>query len=259
MSSRIKPTRSFLQILVWWAAVTVCLAQTASPVPSPAEGTLLRMTNTARSEQGLAPLKWDDALAQAARTHADLLLQNGQLSHQFPGEPGLALRVARAGAHFQVVAENVAEGPGIDSLQREWMHSSPHRANILDPGLNAVGFGVVQRGDVFYAVADFARAVSNLSYDQVESAVAKLLVAEGVQTGGPTVDARETCEMNHGAAGGSSPRFVMRWQSADLSELPAALEEKLRTKTYHTAAVGACSSVNAESGFTTYRVAVLLY
>jgi len=259
MSRQVKLLRRLLRKLVWLPAVTGCLAQTAPLASFPAEEGLFRMTNAARSEQGLAPLKWDDALAQAARAHAELLLQNGQLSHQFPGEPGLALRVAQAGAHFQTVAENVAEGPGIDSIQRGWMNSPPHRANILDPGLNAVGFGIVQHGDVLYAVADFARAVPSLSFDQVEAAVAKLLAAQGVQTSGPTVDARETCEMSHGAAGGSSPRFIMRWQSADLSQLPDALEEQLRTKTYRTAAIGACSSANAESGFTTYRVAVLLY
>jgi hypothetical protein len=217
------------------------------------------MTNAARSEQGLAPLRWDEALAQAARAHAELLLQNRQLSHQFAGEPGLALRAAQAGAHFQTVAENVAEGPDIDTLQRGWMKSPPHRANILDPQLNSVGFGVAQAGGVLYAVADFSRAVPGLTYDQVEAAVARLLAAQGIQSDGPAADARETCEMSHGTAGGSSPRFVMRWQSADLSRLPGALEEQLRTKSYRSAAVGACSSANAESGFTTYRVAVLLY
>jgi hypothetical protein len=217
------------------------------------------MTNTARTEQGLAPLSWDDSLAQAARAHTELVLQNSQLSHEYPGEAALALRVAQAGAHFQTVAENIAEGPAAESIQKQWMNSPPHRANILDPALNAVGFGVVQRGGNLYAVADFARTVPSLSLDQIEAAITQLLLARGIKASGGQTDARQTCEMEHGAAGGSNPRFVMRWQSAGLQQLPAELEERLRTNNYRTAAVGACASAHAEGGFATYRIAVLLY
>ncbi len=101
--------------------------------------------------------------------------------------------------------------------------------------------------------------MANLPNEQVEAAIEKLLTARGIQMGGSRVDARQTCEMEHGSAGGTKPGFIMRWQTADLTQLPSALEERLETKTYHTAAVGGCSSANAESGFTTYRVAVLLY
>ena len=77
------------------------------------------MTNAARSEQGLAPLQWDDSLAQAARAHADLMLQTGQFSHQVSGEADLSVRAAQAGAHFQAIAENIAEGTqcGFDPKQ----------------------------------------------------------------------------------------------------------------------------------------------
>jgi len=228
------------------------------PIPL-MESALLRMTNDARSQQGLAALRWDEALARAARAHADLLAQNARLSHQFDGEPALALRAAQAGAHFQSVAENVAEGPGVESIQREWMNSPPHRANILDPALNSVGLAVVARGGQLYAVADFDRSVAALSYEQAEAQVEKLLSARGIQVSGPRLDARQTCEMSHGTAGGSNPGFVMRWQSADLSRLPAPLEERLVAGQYRTAAVGACDSADAASGFTTYRIAVLLY
>jgi hypothetical protein len=223
------------------------------------EQDLFRMTNAARSEQGLPPLQWDDSLAHAAKAHAALILQNGQLSHEYPGEASLTARAGQAGAHFQTIAENIAEGPSVNSIQKQWMNSPPHRANILDANLNAIGFSVVQRGDTLFAVADFARIVPNLSNDQVEAAIAKLLTARGIQTGGSSPDARKTCEMDHGSAGGTNPRFVMRWQSADLSRLPDALEERLQSKTYHSAVVGACSSANRGGGFTGYSIAVLLY
>ncbi len=225
------------------------------PLPT----SLLELTNTARADQGLAPLKWDDALAQAAQKHAQLVLQNPQLSHQYPGEPELALRAAQAGAHFQSVAENIAMGYSVKSIEKQWMNSPPHRANLLDPRLNAVGFAVVKHGDTLYAVGDFAVSVPSLSLDQIEAAVTKLLAAKGLQPDPHREDARQTCEISHGLAGGSTPRFVQRWQSSDLTRLPPSLEEQLRSGQYKTAAVGACSSANAESGFTAYRIAVLLY
>jgi len=217
------------------------------------------MTNAARSERGLAPLHWDDSLAQAAHAHAAFILQNSQLSHQYSGEADLPSRAGAAGAHFQTVAENIAQGSSASSIQKEWMNSPPHRANILDANLNAVGFGVVQHGDTLYAVADFARIVPGLSDGQVEAAIAKLLAARGMQTGVSSSDVRKICEMDHGSAGETKPGFVMRWQTTDLSRLPPGLEERLQTKTYHSAVVGACSGANGGSGFTTYSVAVLLY
>jgi uncharacterized protein YkwD len=260
--SSTNPVRKHLRRFAWLllaVSAATGLSQSTNAGVSPGEGGLFRMTNAVRSEQRLALLQWDDSLARAAQAHAELLAQNGRLAHEFPGEATLALRVAQAGVHFQTVAENIAEGPDIDAIQKGWMNSPPHRANILDARLNAVGFAVIQRGDLLYAVADFAHTVPSLSVDQVEAAIQKLLSAQGVPASGSRLDARETCEMSHGTAGGSSPRFVMRWQSSDLSGLPASLEEKLRTQDYHNAAVGACASANAESGFTTYRVAVLLY
>jgi len=255
--------RKFLRCVAWLPLVVsaaVCMAQAQSaPARSPAEEKLFDLTNAARSEQGLSPLQWDDSLAQAAKAHAALILQNSQLSHQYSGEADVTARAGQAGAHFQTIAENMAQGSSADSIQKEWMNSPPHRANILDANLNAVAFSVVKRGDTLYAVADFAHILPSLSNDQVEAAIAKLLTARGIQIGESGADARKTCEMDHGSAGGTKPGFVMRWQSTDLSRLPDTLEERLQTKTYHNAVVGACSSAIGGSGFTTYSVAVLLY
>jgi hypothetical protein len=239
-------------------AATVAPAQTA-PVPSSPEQTLLNLTNAARAGQSLPPLQWDEALAQAAQAHAALLVEKNGLSHQFPGEAGLALRAAQAGAHFQAVAENIAIGGSPAAIQKEWMNSPPHRANILDPNLNAVGFAVLRKDGSLFAVADFAHAVPALTLDQVEATVGKLLLSQGVQPTGPSLDARQSCEMNSGTAGGSHPRFIARWQGSDLSRLPDSLERELKSGSYRTAAVGACASAGSDSGFTTYRVAVLLY
>ncbi len=207
----------------------------SASVTSAMEQDLFNLTNAARTQQGLAPLQWNDQLAQAAKSHAALIIQNSQLSHQYSGEADLTARAGQAGAHFQTVAENMAQGSSADSIQKQWMNSPPHRANILDAKLDAVGFSVVKRGDTLYAVADFARIVPNLSNDQVEAAIAKLLASRGIQADGSNPDARKTCEMDHGSAGDTKPGFIMRWQSGDLNQLPSELEERLQTKKYQRA------------------------
>jgi hypothetical protein len=49
------------------------------------------------------------------------------------------------------------------------------------------------------------------------------------------------------------------FRGVGLSRLPAVLEQKISTGQYHKAAVGNCDSGNPAQGFTTYKVAVMLY
>jgi uncharacterized protein YkwD len=122
---------------------------------SAAERTLFELTNRARMEQKLKPLKWSPALADAARTHAKKMAAAGTISHQFPGEMDLSYRVRLVGVHFTEVAENVAQGPSAAVIQNEWMQSPHHRENILDPDLSFIGIGVVTRNGELFAVQDF--------------------------------------------------------------------------------------------------------
>jgi hypothetical protein len=236
-------------------------AQNAGPGAGqdPAVQKLLQLVNADRAQQGLPALKWDPALATAAQAHADLMVQQGALSHQYTGEPDLETRTAQAGAHFRSIAENVAMAQSPDALEQEWMHSPLHRANILDPRMTSVGIGVARKNGYYYAVQDFAATVANLGPEQIEQKIGQLLEQRQLQLVPMTQDARQTCEMDHGSAGGSRPMFVMRWEGSDLSRLPDVLEQRIATGRYHKAAVGACDSSNPSQGFTTYKVAVLLY
>jgi Cysteine-rich secretory protein family len=289
------------------------------PQAASAERVLFEAANRERAAQGLAQLRWDDALANAARNHAVLMAQQNALSHQFPGEPALQDRARVAGARFTEVAENVAEGGAADAIHSGWMHSPHHRANLLDPELTAIGIAVVGQasrgansagstaaGDgagMLFAVEDFSQSVANLSLAEQERQVRAALAARGLQisndnggglnrgalisnesngggsnsiqpianrtsTGmgtdsqgttaiGSTEDARKTCEMERGWAGGR-PALVMRYESGDLSHLPVELEQKIQTGRYRVAAVGACQTASSSS-FARFRVAVLLF
>jgi hypothetical protein len=219
---------------------------------------LMQATNEDRAAHGLGPLRWDPALARAAQSHAHQMLQHGELSHQYAGEADLVTRTARDGAHFSTVAENIAVAPDPQTVESEWMHSPPHRHNILDARLTTVGIGLVRQGNSLWAVEDFSAAVVQMGSSEIEHAVEQMVAQRGIRLVSTSSAARQTCAMEHGFVG-PRPNFVMRWEGSDLSRLPDVLEQKISTRRYRTAAVGACGSGNRGQGFTTYRMAVMLF
>ena len=238
---------------VVWAVGAVGHAQSTEATE------LMRATNGDRAQQGLGPLKWDPALARAAQRHAELMVGQGALSHQYAGEADLVTRVGQEGAHFRVVAENLAVAPNPDAVEVEWMHSPLHRRNILDARLNEIGIGLVRQGGNLWAVEDFSAGVAAIGSSQIELTIGQLLSQRGIRPGGDVASARQTCAMEHGSAGAVRPKFVMRWEGSDLTRLPDVLEQQISTGRFRTAAVGACDTGNGQPGFTTYRLAVLLF
>lgn len=233
-----------------------------APVRSQAQDEAHRIfefTNQDRAQRGLAALRWDDALAAAAQAHAERMVQASALSHQYPGEADLTERAAAAGAHFRSIAENIALGPSPQSIDEEWMHSPPHRANILDSKMDALGVAVVRQGGTLYAVEDFEQSSQVLSREQVERRVRELLHALNVDPSAPAGPAEEACSMGHGIPQGTNARSIVRFETPDLSQLPAQVEQQIRGGDFKKAAVGACAPGNSQANFTTYRVAILLY
>jgi uncharacterized protein YkwD len=225
-------------------------------------GRIFALANQARAQEGVGRLDWDPALADAALQHCLRMAAEGPISHQYNGEPDLSTRTAQAGAHYSVIEENVAMGPSADAIHEEWMHSPGHRANLLSPDVDRVGVAVVAARGELYAVADYSRAVEQLSAPQVEAKVAALLRTSGVAILRDPSVARTACATDEGmprSEGGPMARFVMRWQDADLTQLPQALAERLASGKYRQAAVGSCPAQVAGGSFTAYRVAVLLY
>jgi cysteine-rich secretory family protein len=226
--------------------------------PNSPEQILFQSANRERSSRGLPALKWNAALAKAARQHALLLAQKNTLSHQFPGEPDLASRAARESARFSALAENVALGPSAMHLHDQWMKSPPHRANLLDPQMNSVGIAVARRGETFFGVEDFAEIVGDLSLQQQEQLVQKRLQSRGLRILDYASDARRSCVLDDGYAGNHRPSFVLHYATPDLETLPYMLVKRIETGGYHGAAVGACPS-DSKFGASSYRIAVLLF
>jgi hypothetical protein len=222
------------------------------------EQILFQSANRERAARGLSSLKWNAPLAEAARRHALLMAQRNTLSHQFPGEADLASRAAREGARFSTIAENVALGPRAESLHDQWMNSPPHRANLLDPQMNSVGIAIAMRGETLFAVEDFSESVDDLSLQEQEKLVQKQLQSRGLRILDYTTDARRSCVLDKGYVGDHRPSFVLHYATPSLDSLPEMLVKRIEGGRYQGAAVGACPS-DAKFGFSSYRVAVLLY
>jgi uncharacterized protein YkwD len=222
---------------------------------------LFVLGNQARASHGFKPLQWDPALAAAALNHCARMAAEGPISHRYADEPDLSERAGQAGAHFSLIEENVAVGPYPASIHRAWMNSPHHRENMLSPDVDRVGVAVVARGKVIYAVVDFERTVEVLSREQVETAVQNLLQVSGVSVHPNPAGARLACALDHGLPDSLDdlrPEYIVRWQDADLSHLPAPLTDRIVTGQYKEAAVGSCAPQSTDNAFTVYRVAVLL-
>jgi cysteine-rich secretory family protein len=235
----------------------LCGLRAAAQADGPAQA-LFESANRERASRGLAPLQWNSALASAARQHALRMAAQNTLSHQLPGEPGMAERATQAGARFSSLAENVAEGPNAQTIHREWMNSPPHRANLLDPQLDSLGIAVAEGNGILFAVEDFSLEVRKVSVEEQEGIVSAKLRQRGLHLLNYTDDARRSCLLDNGYVGSHVPSFVLHYATPDLETLPDLLEKRIQSAKYRSAVVGACRS-DAKAGFSNYRIAVLLF
>lgn len=221
---------------------------------------LFAAANHERAAQGLPALKQEPALARAARQHAERMAREGALSHQFPNEPDLASRLAQAGARFTSAAENIAYGPSAAVIQESWMKSPAHRANLLDKDSNSIGIAVSEGDGLLFAVEDFSHSVTALTIDEQEAQVGKLLLDAELRLlddKDALSDARRACAQTRGFSAKHQALAIVRYETTDLGTFPDVLISKIQSGRYHTAAVGACASL--DSPFSMFRVAVLLY
>lgn len=124
---------------------------------SPEEEKVADLTNSARSDAGLPPLRFSAELTRSAEAKATDMQQRGYFSHNSPeGESPFAL-MSRYGVDYTSAGENLAQGPSIDRMFASWMNSPEHKKNILSPDYTHLGVGVVSQGGRFTAVQHFAR------------------------------------------------------------------------------------------------------
>jgi uncharacterized protein YkwD len=258
----LKPIAGILLLLLaMMAFVTYASAQDEK------EKALIELTNMAREEAGLKPLTWDPGLAAAARAHAEWMVkEGGAIAHRYGGEDDLPERAAKAGAHFSLIEENIAVADSGAHVHQGWMKSQAHHDNMLNPKIDHIGVALVPSHGLIYAVADYSIGVTAMSPEDVEKAVGKELTDKGVTLTGDPSAARTYCAQedtsDKSTGPGMKPRFLMRWQSADITTLPPQLQQQLSSGVFKQGTVGACAPQGSGGSgpvFSGYRVAVLLY
>src|SRR5688572_6659692 len=120
--------------LVGAAAPAQVFPAAHAPAIQPVLATLVQLHNQERDRAGLPPLTMDTRLMQAAQIQAQYMAEHTRTTHAGPNGTTPAQRVKQQGYHYVQVAENVAGGAETpEAVLQGWMHSPPHRQNILGP------------------------------------------------------------------------------------------------------------------------------
>jgi uncharacterized protein YkwD len=116
----------------------------------PALNATLCLLNRIRARAGLPPLHLNRRLTRAARGHSREMVRRHYFGHASargasPFQRMFAVRYVPRRASWSL-AENIAWGGGSLAqplaIVRAWMHSPPHRANILSRRYRDIGIGI---------------------------------------------------------------------------------------------------------------------
>lgn len=112
---------------------------------------VLCLINRIRLHYDLDPLAYNLELRTSASAHSVSMVVHGYFAHEGPGG-SMDSRISRAGylasASSFSIGEDIGGGQGTNgspmAVVRDWMHSPPHRENILDSGFRDAGVGVAR-------------------------------------------------------------------------------------------------------------------
>jgi uncharacterized protein YkwD len=234
-----------------------------------AETQIFEQLNQEREKTRLPALEWNDQAAQAARIHARAMVENGKLSHQFPGEPSLPERIGATGVRFTLAAENVARTEFVEDVHLALMSSPGHRANMLNPGYNAVGIGLVEHEGKIYVAQDFIFLVPAYSETQFSSALAATLnVAQKPKRievdAQPDASLRELACATDGEATKlvgkiAGARAVVVFTSSEPHRLPPQMLSRTASRDFYRIKFGVCFRPDQEHGYANFWVVAAFY
>ena len=122
---------------------TILFAQAQIALTDRYDQEVLTLVNAERTSRGLAPVSLSQKLDTAADRQAqDMAVNYYKINHTGSDGSSAATRITRAGYNWTSVGENGAAGqPTATTLVSEWMNSTKHRANILNPNFTHMGLG----------------------------------------------------------------------------------------------------------------------
>lgn len=110
--------------------------------------TLLQETNEERAGANQSSLTIDPKLTAAAQAKAEDMAARNYWAHDTPDGMAPWAFISAAGYSYEVAGENLAYGfNGASEAVVGWMNSPTHKANILNPDYQNVGFGIVNSPD----------------------------------------------------------------------------------------------------------------
>ncbi len=116
-----------------------------------AQRAVLCLLNNTRRRHGLHRLRLNSELHRAARGHTGYMRRHDCFDHQCSGEASIsgrlyAVHYLKSGLRRWLYGENLAYGvrhwASPKALMKAWMHSPPHRDNILNPAFRDIGIGI---------------------------------------------------------------------------------------------------------------------
>jgi uncharacterized protein YkwD len=148
--SRISRKATGLYAVALAAALALTGCGTAVHEVGPGAG----VSNSARSaiaelrrENGVSPLKPDTGLEKAALRQAGYMARSGEMEHTTGLGRDFVSRMKKDKIHG-LRAENIAYGTfGTSKVLDVWMHSPPHRKNMLDARIRRFGLAYVSDGN----------------------------------------------------------------------------------------------------------------
>ena len=118
-------------------------------------GSVIRLTNAARQQNGVALLEADRGLARAAAVRAQEISRS--FSHTRPGGGSFVSALSESGVVYRSAGENIASGQSsADEVVRAWLASPGHRANILAGRYSRIGAAAIEVNGTTYWVQLFA-------------------------------------------------------------------------------------------------------
>jgi len=140
------------------------------PRPEAIEEQLFAKLNEERSARNLPRLRLSPDLVRLARAQSREMAESGVLTHASAAGKSLKERLDEAGFLYTTSGENVARSDSFLSgfIHESFMKSSAHRDNILDPGFDEAGVGVVSSKDAtFFVTVDFLKSLTPKSDEYV--------------------------------------------------------------------------------------------
>ncbi|MYE38101.1 MAG: CAP domain-containing protein [Candidatus Spechtbacteria bacterium SB0662_bin_43] len=149
---------------------TTTVQNNNNPSPIPGDSSsgfdaakVISATNAYRAQRGLAPLRYNEALALSANRKVDLIFQEQHFEHRSLSGKEVSDLIQEAGYQFLAVGENLALGTyrSEQEIVELWIQSPAHHAILVSPYFEDIAIGIKQgvfEGQrVWVAVQHFGR------------------------------------------------------------------------------------------------------